>query len=129
MPGSRAEATYLLVEGLDHLAVLRTRAFAKPRAEETPAAALDAGTDGAEAGTGATEIRLGFSGGYLDAEVLLFRLSGAELVGGARFQAESSESWSGEPSERALESDFRSNVQTALIAAAEKIGPNVRVKK
>lgn len=119
--GMRAEGYYAVVEGLDHLAVIRTRAFAKPLA--------DAAGPPKDAGADASELRVGFSGGYLDAELLLFRLSGAELVGGTRFQAESSESWSGDLGERVLESDFRANAETALVAAAERIGPNVKVKK
>lgn len=148
--GSSASRWYQLLEELQYVAVLRTRAFAKPeggvRADTASVAAADGGAAGdagttRDAGTardaGATRdagsasqlATTGFSGGYLSAEVLFFRLEGPKYVGGIRFEAESSLELKGSMSEVALETNLRANIELALVAALAGHAPRVKVNK
>ncbi len=171
--GSTTARWYKLCEGLEYIAVLRTRAFAKPQegVAALPASAAvspsnvaegaDGGVNdggGADAatvvaaaagtnvkGSGKANKKAGakgegsadkakadknvFSGGYLSAELLLFKIVGAKFVGGVRFEAESSGELKGSASEMALENDFRTNVEAALKDALAKKAPKVKVRK
>lgn len=164
--GFRASRTYAVLEGLEYVAVLRTKAFARPHSgpdQSTPpspvAATADAGSPpaGADAGSadagaaveagvaadsgltvvldaGAPAARQDdsgyvYSGGYLAAELLFFRIRGAELVGGVRFEAESSEAMTGSPTEFSLEYDLREKVRAALEGALAAHAPNVKLSK
>lgn len=138
--GSAAERIYTLLEGVEFLVVLRTRAFAKPhvglpKSAPRPALNTDAGADagatrtdaGADSGATGSSEKYAYSGGYLGAELLYFRIADKQLAGATLFEAESSESITGAPTDRVLEADLKKNVRTALKDALAKQAPNVKV--
>jgi hypothetical protein len=135
--GSDASRAYALIEALEFVAVLRTVSFAKPQiglSKIAPAATTppDAGVPTAvpaaagSADGGGVE-KYAYSGGYLSAELHFFRVAGAEWIGGVRFEAESSETLKGVPSDVALEQDLRKNIASSLKAALAKHAPNAQV--
>jgi len=146
--GSTAARAYAVCEKLEYLVVLRTRAFAA--VDKTPSAtgttsgaantgAGDAGAAGAgdaggasvaDAGTKAapsssTSTLREFAGGYLDAEALVFEVASAKLVGGFRFEAESSRSLETDRSGSAIERDFEAAVLAAFRDSLRKHSPEV----
>lgn len=134
--GYSASKKFEACEALDYLLVVRTLAFAKPAVlprtstwSECHSRPTDAGTSdgGALTDAGAESWASNFEGGYLKAEVLVFSLDGPRLVGGFRFEAESTETVSS-ASALALETNLESNVTAAFVGAASRAMPTGRFK-
>jgi len=130
--GSKMSRLYPLCENLEYLAVIRTLAFAKPHTgpdtttPSVPTASADAGADagdaGASTGSSTPVVWTDFSGGYVKGELLLVRVKDPALVGGVRFEAESSPTISGTPTDVGLETNLSSQVAVALKAATKAVG-------
>lgn len=127
--GSRARRVYAVCVRLDYLVVIRTRAFAPVSADLSPptgagsASAGDAGTvaaAGADAGTAdarSSSVTRSFSGGYLDAEALIFDVRAARLIGGFRFEAQSSPTLQAARSEKVAKSELERDFTRRILAA------------
>jgi hypothetical protein len=121
--GYRARGIYPVCAKLEYLVVIRTRAFA-PVSVDAPTANPG---DAAASKPGASSPSQSFLGGYLDAEVLIFELGSARLVGGFGFEAESSSTQKAQRSagaaRHALEADFARRVLAALEEGLAKHAP------
>jgi hypothetical protein len=132
-------ATKLLesCERVAHLLVIRTTAFAPPTepARLTPpagSAASDAGAAvggdaGANEDAGPKEIKFGFNGAYLEAEVLVYALAGGQRLGGFKVEAENSEQIQSTLLD-SLEVDLRDNFQKKLSDSAKRFMPRIRIE-
>jgi hypothetical protein len=128
--GTKMSRLYPLCENLEYLAIIRTLAFAKPHTgpdkttASTPTDSGDAGADGGDAGIAANTsvVWTDFSGGYVKGELLLISVKNPALVGGVRFEAESSPTLDGTPTDIGLETNLSSQVLAALKATTKAVG-------
>jgi hypothetical protein len=118
--GYTASKRFEACSTLEYLLVIRTLAFAKPSSPSSPSGVTADAGGATDAGSEATSV---FYGGYGKAEVLVFALDGPRLLGGFRFEAESSEKL-GDTGELTLEADFERQWKAAFTAAASRTLPN-----
>jgi hypothetical protein len=119
--GYTASKRFAACSTLEYLLVIRTLVFAKPLSPSSPESA--GATDAGGATDGGTEAKSVFYGGYRKAEVLVFSLDGPKLLGGFRFEAESSEKL-GDTGELTLEADLERQWKAAFTSAANRNLPN-----